>query len=315
MAALLRVKNLNICFVTDDGLVKAGNNIELDMSPGTTVGLIGETGCGKSVLGHAILGVLPSNATISGRILYRGQNILAFSSKQMRQLRGKEIALIPQSPSTSLNPILKIGAQIIEAIRLHQTLAKREVWKKAVSLLRFFHFTHPEKTLYAFPHQLSGGMKQRILAAMGIAGNPALLIADEPTKGLDAIIQIHMMKMLKHLKETFGSALLIITHDLRIANNLCDEIAVMYAGEIVEHGTKDAVLNTPKHPYTKGLIASLPDNGLQPIPGYSPSLLDLPSGCSFHPRCSRARDECKVTPPKTRIIGSSKVRCRIAHSC
>jgi len=252
MAVLLSVKNLDIRFMTDDGLIKAGNDIELDIRPGTTVGLIGETGCGKSVLALAILNVLPSNATVSGKIVYRGQNILVLSPKQMRQLRGKEIALIPQSPSTSLNPLLKIGMQITEAIRLHQTRAQRTAWEKATSLLKCFHFTYPEKTLCAFPHQLSGGMKQRILAAMGIAGNPALLIADEPTKGLDAVIQIHMLKMLRHLKEMSGSALLIITHDLRVADDLCDEIAVMYAGEIVEHGTKEAVLHSPKHPYTQG---------------------------------------------------------------
>lgn len=309
MSDLLSISNLSITFHTEDGKIKASNDINLKLVEGKTLGLIGETGCGKSVLGLSIMRLLPRNTTIEGNIYYQGQDILKLNEDEMRLLRGKEIALIPQSPSTSLNPVLRIGTQIIEVLQLHKKLSKEKSQETAVDLLRFLRVPEPEKRVKQYPHQLSGGMKQRVLAAMGTACNPFLIIADEPTKGLDSLTKRQMVEVLRQLSKETGVTILLITHDLKIANDLCDHIAVMYAGEIVEYGDIEQVMGSPKHPYTKGLLSSLPDHGLKPIPGTSPSFLDLPSGCKFHPRCMTARDICAKQQPPLVNINGSQVRC------
>ncbi|MDD2360847.1 MAG: ABC transporter ATP-binding protein [Syntrophaceticus schinkii] len=309
MAALLSIRNLKTIFYTEEGQVKASDDINLDLAEGKTIGLIGETGCGKSVLGLSILRLLPRNASIKGNIFYKKQDLLQLTDEQMRQLRGKEIALIPQSPSTSLNPVLKIGFQITEALQLHQKLAQKKAQKVAVDMLRFLNLPDPEKKVLEYPHQLSGGMKQRVLAAIGMAGKPSLLIADEPTKGLDAVLRVQVVEVLRQLTQKTGAAMLLITHDLKVAASLCDEIAVMYAGEIVEHGQTPQVLTDPSHPYTRALLASLPNNGLHPIPGYSPSLINLPFGCKFYLRCKQAQDICSKKRPPLEKTNGRYVRC------
>ncbi|MCR4419014.1 MAG: ABC transporter ATP-binding protein [Clostridia bacterium] len=309
MGFLLSIRNLSITFFTEDGPVKAADDINLDITEGKTVGLIGESGCGKSVLGLSIFRLLPGNARIEGSIYYRGQDLLRMSEAEMRRLRGRELALIPQSPSTSLNPVLTAGVQIAEALRLHQGLTPREAEAAAVRLLRSLGLPAAEKTARRYPHQLSGGMRQRVLAAMGVAGQPSLLVADEPTKGLDAGIRMQVVEVLGLLTRASKLTMLLITHDLRVAAALCQEVAVMYAGEVIEHGPAEHVLAHPLHPYTKGLIGSLPRNGLVPIPGHSPSLVDSYPGCKFYPRCAKASKACaEVRPPLARLNGCT-VRC------
>lgn len=307
--ALLSIRNLTTVFHTEEGKVKACDHINLEIPAGKTVGLIGETGCGKSVLGMSILGLLPRNAALKGEIYYKGRDLLALNSDQLQRLRGNEIALLPQSPATSLNPVLKIGFQIAEGLNLHRKTKWEQAWDKAVEMLRFLKLPAPEKRVQEYPHQLSGGMKQRVLAAISTTGRPSLLIADEPTKGLDAIMRAQVVGVLRELARETGAAILLITHDLKVAKSLCDQIAVMYAGEILECGPAEQVLEEPQHPYTKGLLASLPENGLHPIPGYSPSLLDLPAGCRFHQRCALARGLCAKKHPPLKATGDSYVRC------
>lgn len=289
---LLSIRNLNTVFHSQEGEIKACNNISLDIDQGKTVGLIGETGCGKSVLGMSILRLLPCNSTVTGQIIYKNQEILNLSIKQLRKIRGKEIGLLPQSPSTSLNPVLKIGEQIIEGFRLHRGMKKDAAKNKGIEILEFLGLSESEKKINVYPHQLSGGMKQRVLAALSITGQPSLLIADEPTKGLDAVIRAQVIMLLRQLTKEIGASLLLITHDLKVAESLCDDIAVMYSGEIVEKGTAEQVLKKPLHPYTQGLLASLPEKGLNPIPGYSPSLLKQLPGCRFYSRCHLRKRDC-----------------------
>jgi len=310
MGILLSIRNLETSFHTGDGVVKAACGIDLDIEDGRIVGLIGETGCGKSVLGLSVLRLLPRNAEVKGKVFYQGHDILKLTDEEMRRLRGKEIALIPQNPSTSLNPVLKIGTQIGEALQLHRQLSREKAWQAAVDMLRSLDLPSSEKRAEEYPHQLSGGMKQRVLAAIGIAGEPSLLIADEPTKGLDALIRVQVVEVLRQLAQQTGAALLLITHDLKVAAGLCDELAVMYAGEIIEHGPAEQLLSSPEHPYARGLLASLPGNGLKPIEGFSPSLINLPAGCQFHPRCPYAIKACIEKRPRLlEIEEGHRVRC------
>lgn len=307
--ALLSIRNLNTVFHSEEGKIRACNDVNLDIPAGKTVGLIGETGSGKSVLGLSILRLLPRNASIRGEIRYKGQDILEMPGDQLRRLRGNEIALLPQSPSTSLNPVLKIGFQIAEGLHLHREMRWKQAREKVLEMLRLLNLPDPEKRTQEYPHQLSGGMKQRILAAISITGQPSLLIADEPTKGLDAVLRAQVVGVLRQLTRETSAAMLLITHDLKVAAGLCDEVAVMYAGEIVEHGPVEQVLTDPVHPYTQGLLASLPEHGLHPIPGYSPSLLDLPAGCKFYQRCPLARDICTRKRPPLQTSNGRHVRC------
>ena len=310
MEAVLNLRNVSTCFNSRDGCVNAVCSVNLEIQEGKVMGLIGETGCGKSVLGQSVLRLLPPNAHITGEILLEGKNLLDLSKKEIRQIRGRQIAYISQNPQEALNPILKNGSQLMESVKINQGLKKRECKVVSINLLKALKFWNPEFCMESYPIHLSGGMKQRVLAAMGMSGNPALLIADEPTKGLDALIRRQVIATIEKFIETTGSAALIITHDLKFASATCDEVAVMYAGEIIESGRVDELFLNPKHPYLKGLIAAQPASGMHVLEGSSCSLIDLPSGCRFYDRCQTATAECmRMHPDMATFDGTHEVRC------
>ncbi len=308
--AVLKITNLNTCFQTPNGNVLAVCDVDIEIDKGEILGLIGETGCGKSVLGESVLKVLPDNATSTGSILFEDSELMGLKQKQMREIRGRKIAVIPQNPSEALNPLIKNKKQIYEAID-HNGKTNRLAKKKcSVQLLQKMHFEEPETVLDSYPHRLSGGMKQRVLAAMGLCGNPSLLIADEPTKGLDAIVRSQVIETLMLFKENTGTAMMLITHDLNFAIKVCDRIAVMYAGELIEVGSSSEIFNNPLHPYLEGLFLAQPENGLIPIEGVSPSLIKLPPGCRFHDRCEKASEKCKrFHPEMKKQTLTHEVRC------
>lgn len=305
---LLNIYKLNTYFPTPDGLVKAVDHVDLQIADSEKVGLIGETGCGKTVLGMSIVRLLDSSAQINGRIIYRGRDILELAEEDMRSLRGREIAMILQNPTTSLNPVMRVGDQIAEGIRLHGGLDKRAAKKRAVEILKSVMIHDAERRADQYPHEFSGGMKERAMIAIGLSCDPSIIIADEPTKGLDAKTKTQIVKLLKGVTE--HKSMLMITHDLNVAASICDRVAVMYAGEILEVGKVWDVLKNPMHPYTRGFINSLPSRGLKPIRGSSPSLIDLPSGCRFCPRCDFAMEACKFKHPEiTPADDGQSVRC------
>ncbi len=294
--SLLTITHLKVLFPTQDGVVKAVNSVDLKIANAERLGLIGETGCGKTVLGLSIIRLLQPSTKIEGEIVYKGKELLRLSEEEMRKIRGKEIAMILQNPTTSLNPVLKVGDQIAEAIQLHQGLDKRAAKEKAIEMLESVKIPSPEKRANEYPHQFSGGMKERVMIAMGLACNPSLIIADEPTKGLDVTIKVQIVKLMKEVSRR--KSMLFITHDLGVAAEICDNIAVMYAGELVEYAKTEDIFKNPFHPYTRGFLNSLPEMGLKPIRGISPSLIDLPTGCRFHPRCDQASAKCKIDHPE-----------------
>ncbi len=294
--SLLEIQNLKTHFPTPDGIVQAVDTIDLVIEEKETFGLIGETGCGKSVLGLSITRLLPSNAFVRGKIVYKDKDLLKISDAKMRKIRGGEIAMILQNPTTSLNPVIKIGEQIAEAIRLHQGLNRKQAAQQVIEMLDAVKIPMPSQRANEYPHEFSGGMKQRVMIAMGLACDPSLIIADEPTKGLDVTIKAQIVELMREVTEPMS--MLLITHDLGVAAAMCDRIALMYAGEIVEYAPLNEVFENPLHPYTKGFLSSLPRRGLIPIPGMSPSLIDLPEGCRFHPRCSCAKKICKQKHPE-----------------
>jgi len=306
----LQINHLQVYFESVDGMVKAADGVDLKLEPGETLALVGETGSGKTVLGLALTRLLPKTAVVSGDIWYRGQNLFALSETEMRKIRGREIAMILQNPLSSLNPALTIGEQIVEAIREHQRLKKKEAWKKAEEILELTGI--PAKRARNYAHEFSGGMRQRVMIAIGLACEPSLLIADEPTKGLDVTIQAQIVELVHAVTKGVSPprSMLLITHDLGVAAELADRLAVMYAGKIVEAGRTGEVFRKPRHPYTRGLLDSHPSNGLKAIGGSSPSLINLPPGCSFHPRCKKACDRCKNEYPPMKKIGEDcEVRC------
>lgn len=306
--ALLDIINLKTYFPSADGLVKAVDAVDLRIENGERLGLIGETGCGKTVLGMSIIRLLSSSTRIQGQIIYKGRDLLGLTEDEMRLLRGGEIAMILQNPTTSLNPVLKVGDQIAEVIRLHGGLDKEAAKAKAVEMLAATMIPNPLMRADQYPHELSGGMKERVMIAMGLAGQPSFVIADEPTRGLDARTKAEIVKLIRDM--TAGRSMLMITHDLKAAGEACDRIAVMYAGELLEIASAELILSDPCHPYTQGFVHSLPSRGLQPIPGSSPSLIDPPSGCRFHPRCPRSMDICqREHPPMIRLHKGDFVRC------
>ena len=306
--SILKLTHLKVHFPTQDGFVKAVNTVALEIANGEKLGLIGETGCGKTVLGMTIIRLLQPATKIEGKIWYKGKELLRLSEEEMRKTRGKEIAMILQNPTTSLNPVLKVGDQIAEAIWLHQGLDKRAAKEKAVEMLEAVKIPSAEKRANEYPHQFSGGMKERVMIAMGLACNPSLIIADEPTKGLDVTIKMQIIKLMKEV--TKRKSMLFITHDLGVAAEICDNIAVMYAGELVEYAKTTDIFKNPMHPYTRGFLNSLPNRGLKPIRGMSPSLIDLPSGCRFHPRCDHAEEICKNRHPEmVEVENGHSVRC------
>jgi oligopeptide/dipeptide ABC transporter, ATP-binding protein, C-terminal domain len=294
-------------FPTDDGLVKAVNGVDLSITEDEILGLIGESGCGKSVLGLSIMRLLQDDVIFKGDIFYRGRNLYSLEKEDMRKLRGKEIGMILQNPGSSLNPGLTVGSQIAESFMLHKHVKGSLAVEMAEKLLERVKIKEPSKRGKEYPHQYSGGMKERAVIAMGIASEPRFIIADEPTKGLDVTVKGNIVKLLKEISEK--KTMLIITHDLVVAEELCDRIAVMYAGELVEIAPVTSIFESQLHPYTQGFFNSLPSKGLKPIKGSSPSLIDLPNGCRFHPRCIYCTDRCKKEHPPMVDKDGRFVRC------
>jgi oligopeptide/dipeptide ABC transporter ATP-binding protein len=279
--------------------------VSFEIGEGKTLGLVGESGCGKSVTSLSIMRLIssPPGEIVGGEIYYRGRDLLKLNKEEMRKIRGNEISMIFQEPMTSLNPVFTIGNQIGEAIRLHQGLGKKETRAKTIEMLRLVKIADPESRVDSYPHQLSGGMRQRVMIAMALSCNPNLLVADEPTTALDVTIQAQILELIKELQQRMGMALLLITHDLGVVAERADEVAIMYAGKIVERASAQAIFARPLHPYTVGLLNSLPGTGgkkkkrLDAIPGVVPSPLDLPSGCRFRDRCPKAAGICAEAEP------------------
>ena len=315
MANAVDIKNLSVEFRTDHGIVKALNNLDLSIAHGKTLGLVGETGAGKTTTGLSLLRLIPSPPGVitGGEIFLDGKDVLTMSEKEMQKLRGKYVAMIFQDPMTSLDPVMTVEDQIAEVIALHEEGTKQDAINHAREMLELVGI--PGARGNEYPHQFSGGMKQRVVIAMALACNPKLLLADEPTTALDVTIQAQVLETMKGLREKFGSAMIMITHDLGIIAEVCDEVSVVYAGQIVEHGTLVDVFNHTRHPYTEGLFGSLPNieikrNRLSPIPGLMPDPTDLPKGCCFAPRCKYATPECeKARPAKKWLSDTHYVRC------
>ena len=301
--SLLEIKDLTIHYITHDGDVSAVNGLNLSIREGMTFGLVGETGAGKTTTALGILRLVsdPPGKILSGEILFEGKDLLKADKKGIRSIRGKEISMIFQDPMTALNPILRIGDQIAEVVRLHEKCSKADAMIKSLKMLETGGI-RPERSV-EYPHQFSGGMKQRVVIAMALACNPKLLIADEPTTALDVTIQAQVLEMMNNLKKDFNTSMLLITHDLGIVAETCEEVAIMYAGEIVEYGQLAHIFDNAKHPYTLGLFGSIPAldkdvERLQPVRGLMPDPTNLPSGCTFHTRCDHACEECKEKKPE-----------------
>ncbi|WP_088228687.1 ABC transporter ATP-binding protein [Desulfosporosinus sp. FKB] len=310
MEPLLKVLDLKTEFQTPAGVVRAVDGINLTLYPGETLGIVGESGCGKSVTSLSIMGLLPKGQSrVSAQeIKFDGKNVLAMPESQMRQIRGNQMAMIFQEPMTSLNPVFKIGNQIAEALQFHLKMKKTEAWKKVVELLRLVGIPRPEAIAKEYPHELSGGMRQRVMIAMAMACNPSVLIADEPTTALDVTIQAQILNLMRKLQAEKGTAILLITHDLGVVAEMCKGVVVMYAGQIVEEAEVKELFNNPKHPYTKGLLASLPrldgsQDRLESIPGQVPNPLNIPKGCRFAPRCAIKMDRCDQLKPELADLG------------
>ena len=304
---LLSVRDLRSGFFLDEGEVWAVDGVSFDVGHGEVVGLVGESGCGKSMVAHSILGLVPPpGRVVSGSVRLEGRDLTNLPPAEQRRVRGGDIGLVFQEASAALNPVLRIGDQIAEVLRLHRGLGRREASAEAVRILGELGIAEPEKRARSYPFELSGGMKQRALIAIAIAGRPRLLIADEPTTALDVTVQAEIADLLVHVQQRHGMAILVISHDLAMVAELSERLLVMYAGRIVETGGTRDVMASPRHPYTKGLLAAVPRLGegsgspLRGIPGEVPDLLDLPPGCSFHPRCPLADDECTAEPPRLR---------------
>ena len=313
LGTLLTVRNLQISFFTDEGEVRAVDGISFAIQRGETLALVGESGCGKSVTALALakLVATPPGVYKGGEILFEDADVLKMNADQLRAMRGAKVAYIFQEPATSLNPVFRIGAQIREVLQLHRPDAATDA--EVVRLLKLVRLPDAERRQRDYPHQLSGGMQQRVMIAMALAGNPALLIADEPTTALDVTIQAQILDLLKDLKREIGLSILLITHNLGIVGELADNVAVMYAGRIVEVAPAADLLREPRHPYTVALLRSIPRLGaraerLYSIPGTVPSAARLPAGCKFHPRCDRARPECRQNP-EPQLTGDRPVRC------
>jgi len=313
---LLEVKDLKTYFFTEDGIVKAVDGVGFKVNQGETLGLVGESGCGKSVTAFSIMRLLDyPGKTVGGEVIFKGENLLKKNEDEMRKIRGKEIAMIFQEPMTALNPVLSIGFQISEALMMHFEISKKEAMKKSVELLKKVGIPMPEERINEYPHQLSGGMRQRAMIAMAMSCDPALLIADEPTTALDVTIQAQILDLMRTLLREFNGSLIMITHDLGVIAEIADKIAVMYASKIVEYADKKTIFHNPLHPYTFGLLTSIPRldvemKRLNPIPGIVPNSLNFPSGCKFNPRCRFATEKCKKEePPLIEIEEGHLVRC------
>ncbi|MER3455412.1 MAG: peptide ABC transporter ATP-binding protein [candidate division GAL15 bacterium] len=314
---LLSVRNLRTYFYTDEGVVKAVDGLSYDLFPGQTLGIVGESGSGKSVHALSILRLVPSppGKIVEGQIRFEGQDLLQLTEEQMRHIRGNRIAMIFQEPMTSLNPVLTVGEQIAEAVRVHQGLDRRAAWERAVEMLDRVKIPSARGRARDYPHQFSGGMRQRVMIAMALSCNPAVLIADEPTTALDVTIQAQILDLMRELQREFGTAIVLITHNLGVVAEMCDRVVVMYAGRPVEYADVVRIFKEPKHPYTWGLLNSVPKlseraERLVPIEGQPPSLIDLPPGCAFAPRCPFALEVCTTADPPEYPVGSDHTaRC------
>jgi len=312
---LLNIKGLIINYITRESTVRAVNGIDLSIEAGKTLGLVGETGAGKTTTALGILRLIqePPGKVVGGEIFYEEKDLLKVSDHEMRKIRGNDISMIFQDPMTALNPVLRVGDQIAEVIRLHENCSKTEAAKRSLRILETVGIQAERSTEY--PHQFSGGMKQRVVIAMALACQPKLLIADEPTTALDVTIQAQVLEMINELKVQFNTSVLLITHDLGIVAETCDDVAIMYAGQLVEHGNLEHIFDNPKHPYTIGLFGSLPSldkdvDRLNPIKGLMPDPANLPTGCKFHTRCDFVCDDCVSTEPDyTEIEPGHFVRC------
>ena len=315
VSELLRIEGLHTEFETRAGVVRAVDGIDLRLNRGEILGLVGESGSGKSVTGFSIIGLIDEPGRISaGRVVFDGQDLVAAGEPALARLRGSRIAMIFQDPMMTLNPLLRIDTQMIEAIRAHADVSRDAAWRRARDALGLVGIPSPEERLRAYPHQFSGGMRQRVVIAIAMLHAPDLIIADEPTTALDVTIQAQILHEMQRLRREREMALIWITHDLSVVAGLADRVAVMYAGRIVERGTVDEVLDAPKHPYTEGLIGSIPSRHatggvLAQIPGMMPSLIDIGSGCRFRERCSRATHRCGEDPAPRALAGGSVVSC------
>jgi peptide/nickel transport system ATP-binding protein len=314
---LLDIQNLKVIFHGDrGGVTHAVDGLDLSIKRGETLGLVGESGCGKSVTALAVMGLLPkASAEVSGRIRFDGAELLSLPDRDMRDLRGDRLAMIFQEPMTSLNPSFSIGEQIAESLIRHRGLSRAQAWARTIELLRLVKIASPEQRADDYPHRLSGGMRQRAMIALALACDPQLLIADEPTTALDVTIQAQILALLRELKTSIGIGIVLITHDLGVVAEICDHVAVMYAGEIVEYAPVEVLFAAPQHPYTIGLLGSIPRldakaDALAAIEGMVPSLTELPGGCRFAPRCPFVRERCTQAPPAMVDLGSNhRSRC------
>ncbi len=323
---LLELQGVKTYFFTDDGVVKAVDGVDIYINKGEILGLVGESGCGKSVTSLTTMQLVgPPGKTIEGEIIFRGEDLRKLTEDEMTDIRGNDMAMIFQEPGTALNPVQKVGAQIAEVVLRHQDFEKKEAWNRAVELLEDVKIPDAEQRAHAYPHELSGGMAQRVMIAMALACDPVLLIADEPTTALDVTIQAQILSLVSDLRDRTQTAVLLITHDLGIVADSCDRVAVMYAGNIVEQASTDDIFHNAKHPYTMGLLKSIPVIGeradrLDVIPGVVPSLIDLPPGCRFAPRCRQRVDHdmsiCTEVDPELEAVPNEDghlVRCWLYH--
>lgn len=313
---ILDIQGLTTCFSSPKGIAKAVDTVSLSFMQGETLAVVGESGCGKTVLALSILGLIPDppGRVTEGSALYKGRDLLGMTDNELRKIRGNQISMIFQEPMTALNPVFRIDDQIGEALRLHKGLDKGEANAQAVAMLELVGISNPRRIARSFPHELSGGMRQRAMIAMALSCDPDLLIADEPTTALDVTIQAQILELMEDLKRRMDGSLILITHDLGVVARMAQRVAVMYSGKIVELATVDQIFDDPKHPYTQGLIGSVPDVGqkgdLNAIPGVVPSIFNLPHGCRFHPRCPKAFDRCsQEMPGRFKLDNGRSVRC------
>ena len=320
---LLSIRDLSVTFHTDEGLVRAVNSVSYEVTEGKTLAVVGESGCGKSVTALSILSLIPDppGKIENGEIIFRGKDLITADEKTMQRIRGNDIAMIFQEPMTSLNPVYTVGDQIVEAIELHQKRPPQLAWQQAIEMLKLVGIADPDQRINDYPHQMSGGMRQRIMIAMALSCSPSLLIADEPTTALDVTIQAQILELLRKLQKQNDMSIILITHDLGVVAENADDVVVMYASKIVETGVVEDIFDEPLHPYTRGLLRSLPKVGikqerLEVIGGSVPDPLEFPSGCKFHPRCPIGSDDprCKKTEPQLREVKPNRcAACWYSH--
>ena len=314
---ILEIKNLHTYFYTDSGVIKSVDGVDIELREGTTLGIVGESGSGKSVTALSVMGLLmgTTGKVAEGEILFEGRDLTKLDDEERRKMRGEKISMIFQEPMTSLNPVMKIGDQITECILMHNNISKQEAWDKAVEMLKLTGVPSVERMMKEYPFQLSGGQRQRVMIAMALVCKPKILIADEPTTALDVTIQAQILDLMENLKQKTGTSILFITHDLGVVAEVCDDVVVMYSGRVVEKGDVRSIFASPSHPYTKGLLASIPKLGecaeeLESIPGNVPNPKYMPQGCKFAPRCSCAFDKCREEEPGFYDVGEGHMsRC------